>query len=44
VLGRKESLRGKLRVATMDYNEASDYAIRDLTKNAETYLADFKAH
>lgn len=44
VLGRKEGLRGKLRVPRMDYNEAFDYAIRDLTKNSKTYLADFKAH
>lgn len=44
VQGRKEGLRGKLRLPMMSYNEAFDYAIRDLTENAETYLADFNTH
>ena len=38
------SLRGKLRLPTLNYNQAFRYAIRDLEQNAEIYLADFLAH
>ncbi len=44
VLGRNEGLRGKLIMPRMAYNEAFNYARRDLTKNAEIYIADFLAH
>ena len=35
---------GKLPCPTMTYNQAFDYAIRDIDQNAENYLADFLAH
>ena len=44
VLGFREGLRGKLRVATLDLKQAFRYALRDLTENAENYLEDFLAH
>jgi len=44
VLGITDGLRGKLLCSTMTYNEAFDYAIRDIANNAENYLADFLAH
>jgi len=44
VLGINEGLRGKLPCPTMNYNQAFDYAIRDIEQNAENYLADFLAH
>jgi len=44
VLGRIEGLRGKLPTPMLDYNQAFQYAIRDLEQNAQTYLADFLAH
>lgn len=42
--GSPERLRGKLPCPTMTYNQAFDYAIRDVEQNAENYLADFLAH
>ncbi len=44
VLGRREGLRGKLIMPTLNYNHAFRYAIRDLKENANAYLADFLAH
>ena len=44
VLGAKEGLRGKLRLPNMNFNEAFEYAVIDLKKNAEIYLSDFLAH
>jgi len=44
ILGITEGLRGKLACPTMTYNQAFDYAIRDIEQNAEIYLADFFAH
>jgi len=44
ILGRIDGLRGKLRLPTLNYNQAFRYAIRDLEQNAEIYLADFLAH
>jgi len=44
VLGIKEGLRGKLLMSRFNNNEAFEYAIRDLTENAEIYLEDFLAH
>jgi len=44
ILGQKEGLRGKLLLPNMAFEEAFDYGIRDLKKNAEIYLADFLCH
>ena len=44
VLGKREGLRGKLRMTKLNKKEAFRYAIRDLTENAENYLEDFLAH
>ncbi len=44
VLGLNEGLRGKLPMPTVTFNEAFDYARRDLRKNARIYLEDFLAH
>jgi len=44
VLGLKECLRGKLRMAKLNRRQAFHYAIHDLTENAEIYLEDFLAH
>ena len=44
VLGKREGLRGKLRMTKLNEKEAFRYAIRDLTENAENYLEDFLAH
>lgn len=44
VQGQNEGLRGKLRLPKVTYEEAFDYAIRDLKQNATIYLADFLAH
>jgi len=42
--GSMRAWRGKLPCPTMSYNQAFDYAIRDIEQNAENYLADFLAH
>ena len=44
VLGKREGLRGKLRMTKLTKKRAFRYAIRDLTENAENYLEDFLAH
>ena len=44
VLGKREGLRGKLRMTKLNKKEVFRYAIRDLTENAENYLEDFLAH
>ncbi len=44
VLGLNDGLRGKLLMSRLNNNEAFEYAIRDLTENAEIYLEDFLAH
>jgi len=44
VQGLNEGLRGKLRLANVSFNQAFEYAIGDLKKNAEIYLADYLAH
>lgn len=42
--GSMRALRGKLPVGNMKFNEAFRYAIGDLKKNAEIYLADYLEH
>lgn len=44
VQGLTEGLRGKIPCPTLNYNQVFNYAIRDIEKNAENYLADFLAH
>jgi hypothetical protein len=44
VLGKREGLRGKLRMTKLTKKQVFRYAIRDLTENAENYLEDFLAH
>ena len=44
VLGKREGLRGKLRMTKLTNKQVFRYAIRDLTENAENYLEDFLAH
>lgn len=44
VIGLTEGLRGKLPCRNMTYNQAFEYAIRDIKQNAENYLADFLVH
>ena len=44
VLGLVEGLRGKLPCPTLTFNEAFNYALRDIAQNAKNYLADFLAH
>ena len=44
VIGMKEGLRGKILCPTFTYNQAFEYAIRDIEQNADLYLSDFLAH
>ena len=44
VQGLIEGLRGKLPTPMLNYNQAFNYAIRDIGQNAQNYLADFLAH
>lgn len=44
VLGRTEGLRGKLPMPMLTYRQAFEYAVRDIKRNANNYLADYLAH
>ncbi len=44
ILGRKQGLRFKRWMDDINANECFEYAIRDCTENAHSYLADYLAH
>jgi hypothetical protein len=44
VLGAKQGLRYKRWMDDISVNEAFEYAIRDCTENAASYLQDYLAH